>query len=155
MFEKAQASRERTSRLLYASRPGLGWALSGGSPVCAPSSPPTDSAPARPTAGPYLRGSGSRAPPPGDPLRDREKGSGEEGVSEARIPPLATSLQVLPISGSPARAARPLAGIAPGVPDAQRVESAGGGGGGRAGVRGGETVEGLALPSLGEAERAT
>lgn len=47
MFEKAQASRERTSRLLYASSPRLGWALSGGSPVSAPNSPPTDSAPAR------------------------------------------------------------------------------------------------------------
>lgn len=40
MFEKAQASQERTSRLLYASSPGLGRAVSGGSPVSAPSSPP-------------------------------------------------------------------------------------------------------------------
>ena len=53
MFEKAQASQERTSCLLYKPNPGAGWALSGGSPVSARGSQPTGQRPSR--AG-HLRG---------------------------------------------------------------------------------------------------
>ncbi|XP_037666091.1 basic salivary proline-rich protein 1-like [Choloepus didactylus] len=123
MFEKAQASRERTSRLLYASSPGMGWALSGGSPVSAPSSPPTDSASARPAAGLHL---GARRGRLGAPSRARALSTRSPDSAPRDITPGTTNLQ----EPCPP-AARPFQGAAPRCPGRAGGEGEEGGGGGR------------------------
>lgn len=139
MFEKAQASQERTSRLLYKPSPGPGWALSGGSPVSAPGFQPTGQRPSHARHLTGLRGCLSA-------LSRETHASGLElevrGVvwDRGRVrrlgPAHMTSPQVLPISGSRAHG-RP----APSRLRALRSGGAVGGGGGRAGPRGGKTIE--------------
>lgn len=149
MFEKAQASQERTSCLLYKPNPGAGWALSGGSPVSAPGSQPTGQRPSR--AG-HLRGlRGCLSAPSrgihasGLELGVRGAGSGlGQGACLESWPRPRDVTQVLPISGSRAHG-RP----APSRLRALRSGGAVGGGGGRAGPRGGETIERLRPSCLG------